>query len=337
MQSILANLMARRDLSAAEMTAAMEAIMTGAATPAQIAAFLTALRLKGETVTELAAGAACMRRHARCVQAGHRAVVDTCGTGGDGAKTFNISTAAALVAAGAGVCVAKHGNRAVSSACGSADVLAALGVNIEADPVIMEQCLQEHGIGFLFAPKCHPAMKHAAPVRRELGFRTIFNMLGPLTNPAGATGQVLGVFSADLVETFAAALRDLGVRRAFVVHGLDGLDEITTTAATRVCELRNGTLRTYELDAEQLFGDRDDPAALTGAGPDANARILRAILDGQDGAPRRITLLNAAAAIVAGELADRLEDGLALATRALDSGAARAKLETLIECTRGGG
>ncbi|MFA5205933.1 MAG: anthranilate phosphoribosyltransferase, partial [Lentisphaeria bacterium] len=196
MQSILANLMARRDLTTAEMTTAMEAVMSGAAPAAQVAAFLTALRLKGETAAELAAAAACLRQHARCVQAGHRSVVDTCGTGGDGAKTFNISTAAALVAAGAGVCVAKHGNRAVSSACGSADVLAALGVNIEADPAVMEQCLQEHGIGFLFAPKCHPAMKHAAPVRKELGFRTIFNMLGPLINPAGATGQVLGVFSS---------------------------------------------------------------------------------------------------------------------------------------------
>jgi anthranilate phosphoribosyltransferase len=266
---------------------------------------------------------------------GAGAVVDTCGTGGDGLSTFNISTAAAFVAAGAGVCVAKHGNRAVSSRCGSADVLAELGLNLEAPAAAIEQCIQEHGIGFLFAQKMHPAMKHVAPIRKELGVRTIFNMLGPLANPAGATGQVLGVFKAELTETFARVLRDLGTRRALVVHGLDGLDEITITDRTRVCELRNGELRTYELDAALIFGDYCNPAELAGGDAATNARILRAVLDGSEqGAPRQVTLLNAAAAIVVGEKADRIEDALRLAEQSIASGAALGKLQTLIAATQ---
>ncbi len=331
----LNQLIARRDLSRQDMTLAMDEIMSGQVTPAQIAAFITALRMKGETIEEVTGAAQTMRRHALFVDAGARTVVDTCGTGGDGAHTFNISTAAAFVTAGAGICVAKHGNRAVSSKCGSADVLAALGVNIEADPAVMEHCLQEHGIGFLFAQRLHPAMKHAAPVRRELGFRTVFNMLGPLTNPAGATGQVLGVFAPELTEVFAAVLKELGTRRALVVHGLDGLDEITCTGLTRVCELRNGVLRTYEISAELIFGDVCASEELAGGTPEVNARILLDVLDGKDGAPRRVTLLNAAAAIVAGEKADRLDEALKLAALSIDSGAARAKLQCLITASKG--
>jgi len=333
-KEIMPKLLARENLGRAEMSTVMDEIMTGTATSAQIAAFLTALKLKGETIEELAAAAGIMRRKAVFIDAGSRTVIDTCGTGGDGANTFNISTTAAFVAAGAGICVAKHGNRAVSSKCGSADVLAALGVNIEVEPTVMEQCLQEHGIAFLFAPKMHPAMKFAGPVRRELGFRTIFNMLGPLTNPAGATGQVLGVFAPELVEMFAHALKELGTRRAFVVHGLDGLDEITSSGLTRVCELRNGTVRTYELSAEMIFGECSTPDELTGGSVEENARILRDVLDGKDGAARRVVLLNAAAAMVVGEKADSFEAGLKLATESIDSGAARQKLETLIHATK---
>ncbi len=335
MQQILNKLLARKNLGRAEMVRAMDEIMSGLATPAQTGAFLTAMRMKGETVEELAGAAQTMRRHALFIDAGARPVVDTCGTGGDGLHTFNISTAAAFVAAGAGVCVAKHGNRAVSSKCGSADVLVALGVDVNAAPAAMEQCIQEHGIGFLFAPAMHPAMKHAAPVRRELGFRTIFNMLGPLTNPAAATGQVLGVFAPELTEVFAHVLKELGTRRALVVHGLDGMDEITVTGPTRVCELRNGVVRTYELSAELLLGECCDAAELAGGDAVQNADMLRAILLGSEqGAPRKIVLLNAAAAIVAGEKADSIEDGMRLAAESIDSGAAFGKLEILIKMTR---
>jgi len=329
----IAKVVDRQDLTRSEVVDTMDEIMTGEATPAQIASLITALRMKGETVTELTGAAESMRRHATYIDAGARTVVDTCGTGGDGANTFNISTATAFVAAGAGLCVAKHGNRAVSSKCGSADVLVALGVNIEVDPYVMEECLQEHGIGFLYAPKMHPAMKHAIGPRRELGIRTIFNMLGPMTNPAGATGQVLGVFSAELTEMFARTLGELGGHRAFVVHGNDGLDEITVTDTTRVSELRDGQVKTYELSAEMIFGEFSDPEELGGGEPADNARILRDVLAGKEGAPLRVVLLNAAAAVVAGEKADTIEDGLKIAEDSIRSGAALAKLDTLIEVT----
>lgn len=330
----LAALVERRDLTGAEMRAAMDEIMNGECTPAQIAGFITALRMKGETAEELSGAAASMREHATYIDAGARTVVDTCGTGGDGMNTFNISTTTAFVAAGAGICVAKHGNRAVSSQCGSADVLRELGVNIEVDPLIMEECLQENGIGFLFAPKMHPAMKHAIGPRRELGIRTLFNMLGPLTNPAGATGQVLGVFAPELTEMFALALRELGTRRAFIVHGMDGLDEITCTDVTRVSELRDGKVRTYELSAERLFGDFCEPEQLAGGDPATNAAILRDVLDNKPGAPLQAALLNAAAAIVAGEAADSFEEGLERARESIASGAAREKLRILIDATQ---
>ncbi len=329
-KDLLPKLLERRNLTAAETTAAIDEIMEGEATPAQIAGFLTALRMKGETIEEVAGAATAMRRHATFIDAGARSVVDTCGTGGDGRDTFNISTTAAFVVAGAGISVAKHGNRAVSSKCGSADVLQQLGVKIDAPAYVMEQCLQEHGIAFLFAPAMHPAMKHAIGPRRELGIRTIFNMLGPLTNPANATGQVLGVYAPELTEMFAHVLRQLGSRRALIVHGLDGLDEITCTGTTRVAELRDGQIKTYEITPDLLLGDSYDAADLHGGDATVNAAILRSVLDGEPGGRRAIVLLNAAAGIVAGEQADTLADGLELARQSIDSGAARDKLETLI-------
>jgi len=241
------------DLRESEMTAVMTEVMEGAATPAQIAAFMTALRIKGETVEEVTGAARVMRQKATRIDARSSVVVDTCGTGGDGSNTFNISTTAAFVVAAAGLIVAKHGNRAVSSGCGSADVLEALGVNIDAGPEIVEECLHEIGIGFLFAPKLHGAMKYAIGPRREIGIRTIFNMLGPLTNPAGATSQLIGVYDPRLTEMFAGVLRNLGARRAFIVHGADGLDEATVTGATRVSELKDGMITTYNIDPQELL------------------------------------------------------------------------------------
>ncbi len=333
-KNFLNQIVSGNNLSRTQATELMDLIMDGGATPAQIAAVITALRMKGETVDEVAGAAASMRRHATFIDAGANTVVDTCGTGGDGRDTFNISTTTAFVAAGAGLCVAKHGNRAVSSKCGSADVLKELGVNIAAEPMIMEQCLQDHGIAFLFAPTMHPAMKHAIGPRRELGIRTIFNMLGPLTNPAGATGQVLGVFAPTLTEMFADALRQLGTRRALIVHGSDGLDEITIDGPTRVSELRDGQVKTYELSPEMALGEEPgDPEDMRGGDIADNARILMEVLEGKPGGARQVVLLNAAAAIVAGEKADTMQDGVKLARESIDSGAAKAKLEILIQCS----
>ncbi|MFW6414606.1 MAG: anthranilate phosphoribosyltransferase [Verrucomicrobiota bacterium] len=334
LKEMLQTIISGNDLSSDEITQAMDEIMEGRATPAQIAGFITALRMKGETAEEVAGAAASMRRHAEYIDAGAANVVDTCGTGGDGISTFNISTTAAFVAAGAGICIAKHGNRAVSSKCGSADVLEEVGVNLDVDPEVMEQCIQEHGIGFLFAPKMHPAMKYAVGPRRELGIRTIFNMLGPLTNPAGATGQVLGVFAPELTEMFANALKKLGTKRAYVVHGSDGMDEITCTGASRVSELKDGNIRTYEISPEMLVGETCAGEDLAGGDRQENAQILKAVLSGEQGAPRRITVLNAAAAIAAGNCADELRDGVKLAEKSIDSGAAMEKLNCLIEATR---
>ena len=291
----------RQDLTKEETVAAFDEIMAGALTPVQIAAFLVALRMKGETVAEIAGAACSMRRHAVFVDTGGSPVVDTCGTGGDAIGTFNISTTAAFIAAGAGARVAKHGNRAMSSKCGSADVLAELGVNIEVGPEIVEECIRDVGIGFLYAPKFHPAMKYAGPVRKEMGVRTIFNMLGPLTNPAGATGQILGVFSADLTEPFANVLKDLGSKRALIVYGKDGMDEITTTTTTRISELRDGRVRTYEFNPLQYIGGFADPTPLTGGNPAVNAIILRRVLSGEKGPCRDIACLNAAGAIQGGQ------------------------------------
>ncbi|MDI6774176.1 MAG: anthranilate phosphoribosyltransferase [Verrucomicrobiota bacterium] len=322
-----------KDLTQAESTAVFDLIMSGQATPAQIGAFVVGLRMKGETVDEVAGGAMSMRRHAVFVDAGGLPVVDTCGTGGDSTGTFNISTTAAFVVAGAGVPVAKHGNRAISSKCGSADLLAQLGVNIEIAPEFVEECIREVGIGFLYAPKLHPAMKHAMGPRRELGVRTIFNMLGPLTNPAGAKGQIIGVFSAELTEPFANVLRLLGSKRAFIVHGKDGMDEITTTTTTRVSELRDGRVRTCEYNPLDLIGDYAELSDLSGGDPTANAKTTRSVLEGEKGPCRDIVCLNAAAAIVAGGKAENIKQGWALAQESINSGRALKTLEKLVEKT----
>jgi len=324
----------RHDLTTDDASAVFDHLMDGKLTSAQIAALLIALRMKGESVAEITGAAMSMRRHAVKIDAGGLPVVDTCGTGGDDGNTFNISTTAAFVVAGAGVPVAKHGNRAVSSKCGSADVLAELGINLEAPPEAIEECIRTIGIGFLFAQKMHPAMKHAAPVRKELGVRTIFNMLGPLTNPAGARGQILGVFSAELTEPFAQVLNALGSRRAFIVHGHDGLDEITVTAATRITELNEGKISTYEFDPLPYIGEYHSAGDLAGGTPSDNAAILRRILDGEKGPARDIVLLNAAAGIAAGGKADSIQEGFQLAGQAIDSGKAQKALDGLRDCLK---
>jgi anthranilate phosphoribosyltransferase len=334
MKQFLQKVTAREDLTQSEMSEAFDLIMAGEATPAQIAGFIVALRMKGETVEEIAGGAESMRRHAVFIDCTGLPVVDTCGTGGDSCKTFNISTTAAFVVAGAGVPVAKHGNRAITSGCGSADVLMALGVNLEVTSDVVEDCIRDVGIGFMYAPKLHPAMKHAMGPRRELGVRTIFNMLGPLTNPAGAKGQIIGVFSPELTEPFANVLRLLGSKRAFIVHGQDGMDEITTTTTSRVSELSDGSVRTYEFDPLGIIEDYADAAELAGGDPETNAGITRAILEGEAGAKRDIVCLNAAAAIAAGGKADTINEGWALAQESIDSGKARAALDGLIEATQ---
>ena len=334
MKDYLQKLVQKRDLTEQEATAAFDAIMNGAATQAQLGGLLTALRMKGETVAEIAGAAQSMRRHAVLVDPRGLPVVDTCGTGGDALGTFNISTTAALVVAGAGVPVAKHGNRSITSRCGSADVLAELGVNLDAPPEVMEECMHTVGIGFLFAPKLHPAMKHAMGPRRELGIRTIFNLLGPLTNPAGAKCQVLGVFAPELTEMFADVLRRLGSKRVFVVHGHDGMDEITTTTGTRVSELRDGKVRTYDLAPLQYIECLATTEELRGGDPATNAAITRSVLSGNAGPWRDIVCLNAAAGIVAGGLAAEIKDGFARACESIDSGKAQAALEGLIKGTR---
>ncbi len=328
-QDTIGRLIEGRDLPRHEMTAVMNQIMSGDATDAQIGAFLVALRVKGETVEEIAGAAGVMREKATRVVTRHATVVDTCGTGGDGSGTFNISTAAAFVAAGAGLCVAKHGNRAASSLCGSADVLKELGVNIEASPETVVRCLDELGIGFLFAPALHGAMKYAIGPRREVGVRTVFNALGPLTNPAGATRHLIGVYGQSLTDTLAEVLRTLESERAFVVHGLDGLDEITTTGPTRVSELKDGTVSTYQVTPEDMGIARASAGDLAGGNAETNAAILRRVLHGEPGPRLDIVLLNAAAAIVAGGAANDLTSGMELARETVDSGRAMDKLEKL--------
>jgi anthranilate phosphoribosyltransferase len=330
----IARLIDRQNLTAEEAAEIMGTIMEGNATQVQIGAFLTALRMKGEVPAEIAAFAQVMRRHAVAVTpAAGKMLVDTCGTGGDGTHTFNISTASAFVAAGAGIPIVKHGNRSVSSACGSADVLTALGVNISVDPARQAQILEQAGMIFLFAPNHHPAMRHVMPARQELGCRTVFNILGPLANPAGAQAQVLGVYHPDLTPTMAQVLRLLGLSRAMVVHGA-GLDEITTTGNTMVSELYAGDIRSYSLDCS-TFGIA--PATLTDIrGGDAreNTRIICEVLDGERGPCRDIVLMNAGAAIYIGGRARDLHEGIVRAGTSIDSGNARTCLETLVAATR---
>ncbi len=321
--------LAREDLSRAETEELFLRLMDGELSEAMKAAMLVALAMKGEAPSEIAGAAAAMRR--RVIAIPHRVerAVDTCGTGGDGQGTFNVSTAAALVAAAAGAPVAKHGNRSVSSRSGSADVLAALGVPVDASPEDAGRALETIGIAFLFAPRLHPAMKEVMPVRRELGVRTLFNVLGPLTNPAGARRQVMGVYAKNLVPRIAEVLLELGCEHALVVHGSDGLDEITTTGPTRVAEVRGGEIRTYDLDPRDLGVPRAAPEDLRGGSPEDNAALLAGVLAGEAGPLADVTALNAAAALYAGGVARDLGDGLARARDALASGAAAAKLEEL--------
>ena len=310
-------------------------IMSGEVDEIVLSAFLTALKMKGETADEIVGAARAMRSRAEFINAGAKSPVDTCGTGGDGLDTFNISTIAAFIAAGAGVCVAKHGNRAATSKCGSADLLSALGFNLEADPALMEHCLQENGIAFLFAPKMHPAMCFAARVRKSVGFRTIFNLLGPLVNPAGAVGQVVGVFSSSKVELVAECLRSLGARRAFVVHSAEGMDEISPFAPTRVCELRNGSLKTFEFYPQNYLDQVGSFSDLAGGDALQNAAITVGILKGEIlGSPRNACVLNSAAAILAGGAADSFAEAVDMARVSIESGAAFKKLERLVEFSR---
>jgi anthranilate phosphoribosyltransferase len=329
-QAALADLMDGRDLSQDGARDVMRSIMAGKATPGQIGAFLVALRIKGETADEIAGCAEAMREHVLVVRPARTDLVDTAGTGGDGAGTFNISTAAALVAAAAGAGVAKHGNRAVSSSSGSADVLEALGFNLELPPETIARSIDELGFGFLFAPTHHPAMRHAAPVRRELATRTVFNVLGPLTNPAGARAQVVGVYAPDLVPTIAEVLARLGAERAFVVHGAAGVDELSPAGPNLVCEVADGRVRRREIDPLDLGVERCAPEELRGGDPAENADTIRRIFTGAGGGKRDAVLLNAAGAIAAGGLARDLGEGVGLAREAVDSGAAGERLEALI-------
>ncbi|MDH5542446.1 MAG: anthranilate phosphoribosyltransferase [Nitrospinota bacterium] len=319
-------------LSEEEMVEIMEQIMSGLATPAQIGAFLVALRLKGETIEEIAGAAIVMREKAVKIAHPHLSVVDTCGTGGDSSGTFNISTTAAFITAGVGLQVAKHGNRSVSSQSGSADVLKSLGVNIEADVGKVEKSLDKHGIAFLFAPLLHSAMKHAIGPRKEIGIRTIFNLLGPLTNPAGAKHQVIGVYSDYLTEPLANVLKRLGSQHVFVVHGSDGLDEATLTGPTKVSELKDGVVKNWTLNPEEFGFTLCKSEDLKGGDQKENATITLNILKGvEKGAKRDIAILNSALAIVAGEGAPNLKEAIALANRSVDNGAALKKLEELRE------
>ena len=332
-QAALGRLLDGGDLTRAEARDVMGSIMRGEATSAQIAGFLIALRVKGETADEIAGCAEAMREHALPVRPARDDLVDTAGTGGDGAKTINISTAAALVAAAAGAGVAKHGNRAVSSASGSADVLEALGFNLDLPAERVARSIDELGFGFLFAPTHHPAMRHAAPVRRDLAARTVFNVLGPLTNPAGARAQVVGVYASGLVRTIAEVLAQLGARRAFVVHGAEGIDELSPAGPNLVCEVVDGWVRERTIDPLELGVPRCSPEELAGGSPADNAGTIRDVFAGADGGRRSAILLNAAGAIAAGGHAEDLREGLELAREAVDSGAAAERLERLIAFT----
>jgi anthranilate phosphoribosyltransferase len=333
-QQAIARLVDGHNLTRAEARDVMGSIMSGEATPAQISGFLVALRAKGETANEIAGCAEAMRAHVLAVRPKREDLVDTAGTGGDNAHTLNISTAAALVASAAGAAVAKHGNRAVSSQSGSADVLEALGFDLELEPARIEQSIDELGFGFLFAPAHHPAMKHAAPVRRELATRTVFNVLGPLTNPAGARAQVVGVFSPELVRTLAEVLAQLGARRAFVVHGAFGIDELSPAGPNLVCEVADGSVRERTIDPVDLGIERCAPEALRGGSPEANAEHIRAVFAGEDGGARDAILLNAAGAIAAAGHAEDLGEGLEAAREALDSGSAARRLDELVAFSR---
>jgi len=323
----------RINLSEAETIDVMNQIMTGEATPLQVAAFLTALRMKGESVEEITGAARVMREKAHRVNVGSKTVLDTCGTGGDQKGTFNISTAAAFVLAGAGVNVAKHGNRSVSSQSGSADVLGALGVKVDAPKERVEQCIAKIGIGFLFAPLLHEAMKYAVQPRRDIGIRTIFNILGPLTNPAMASHQLIGIYSGELVGMIAHVLKNLGSVRAMVVHGLEGLDEISLCGPTKVAELRDGQVKEYTIEPEQFGLQRCRLEDLHGGSAEQSAVIVKGVLEGKPGPARNVVLLNGGAALYVSGSAATMQDGIRLAAESIDSGKARQKLEQLVEMT----
>ncbi len=333
-KDLLDKIIHHNNLCESEMSEIMDEIFSGNATDAQIGAFMAALSSKGETFEELAGAARVMRRKAVRIQVAASTIVDCVGTGGDCAHTFNISTTTSFVLAGCGVTVAKHGNRSVSSKCGSADVLEKLGVNLNCPPEQVEEAIQEIGIGFLFAPLFHGATRHAAKARKEIGLRSIFNMLGPLTNPAGANCQLIGVYAPELTEMFAQALKLLGSRRALVVYGHDGLDEITVCAPTRVSELENGMIRTYDIYPERYFGELSPPETLTGGDPAVNAVITRNILNGVEKGPKRhVVLINTAGALVAAGKSPDFKEGIQMAEKSIDSGAAAAKLDSLIRFT----
>jgi len=322
------------DLTREQAASAMDAMLDGTAPVSQMAALLVALRMKGETPDEIAGAAQALRSRAARVDVPLDRLIDTCGTGGDASHTFNISTTAAFVAAAGGARVAKHGNRAVSSRCGSADVLAALGVEVELPPDAVAACIEECGIGFLFAPRHHAAMRHVAPVRKELGLRTLFNLLGPLANPAGARRQLLGVYSAQLVPVLAKTLAELGCDRAFVVHGAGGLDEISTSGATLVCEVRNGTVRQFELLPEDAGVQRAPLEGLRGGDAQQNAAMLLGVLRGDNGPRRAATVLNGGAALAAAGVCETIAEGVRLAERAIDTGAALDRLERLVKASQ---
>jgi anthranilate phosphoribosyltransferase len=329
-QNALKKVLDKVDLKEEEMVSIMTQIMEGQLKDSQLGSLLTALRIKGESIEEIAGAAIVMRDKSENINVSRtETIVDTCGTGGDGANTFNISTAAAFVVAGCGLTVAKHGNKAVSSLSGSADVLRCLGVNIDADKLAVEKCLDDIGIGFLFAPMMHGAMKYAAGVRKELGFRTIFNLLGPLTNPAGANAQVIGIYDSSRLKQIASVLKLLGTRQAFVVHGSDGLDEITLTGTTNVCELVNGQVKEYTLEPENFELTACKAKDISGGTPEENANIIKNILSGEQGPKRDIVLMNASAAICAGGIAEDLKVAMHLARQSIDTGSAEKKLNDL--------
>ncbi len=331
---LIERIVRHEDLTADEAAGAMHEVMEGRATPSSLASLLTALVMKGERPAEIVGFARAMRAHAVTLSAPIPEVFDTCGTGGDRSGTFNISSVAALVIAACGVKVAKHGNRSVSSQCGSADVFERLGVNITAPPAVVERTLRDVGIAFFFAPTFHPSMKHAGPTRRELGIRTAFNLLGPLTNPAGATRQIVGVPRSELTELLARALLLLGSTRAWVVHGADGIDEISTTGYTKVSECRDGKVHTFYLHPSDLGLPKDSPESLKGGDAERNAEIVRTILNGGEGAPRRVVVLNAGAGLFVAGRAASMADGIAMAERAIDTGAVRDTLERLVRSSR---
>ena len=333
-QDAIKTVIDKTDLSKNEMRSVMNNIMTGECTDAQIAGFLVGLRSKGETVDEITAAANVMRELASRVHISHDNLIDTCGTGGDGHNTFNISTTAAFVVAAAGGYVAKHGNRSISSKSGSADVLEAAGVKLELTSEQVAQCVEEIGIGFMFAPMHHSAMKHALGPRKELGVRTVFNVLGPLTNPAGAKRQVIGVFSHDWLETLANVLKNLGSEQVMIVHSEDGMDEISISAATNIAELKDGEIKTYKIEPEQFGMQRADISTLAVENVEESFKVMQAVLDNQSGPTQDIVLLNAGAAIYTAGIEDSLDSGITSAQQVIENGSARAKLNELVKLTQ---